>query len=182
MIRTKANRTRFGRLLAAFLTVLMVGGILGGSITASASNWKYDFPADAATVRVTLNGQQILEGEAAILNSVTYIPLRSFCDALGVDSITWNGKTNVATVKKNGVTIDVPNHGTYITANGRYFYTGQPIRNISDRLFLPIRPLAQAFGLSVTWDPATRTAILHQTGEVLVSGSLFYNKNDCYWL
>ena len=177
------GRKRTKRAVAWMMVLLMTVGMFGTGLSAAAANeWKYQFPADAAHVNVTLDGKRILEGETAIMNSTTYVPLRSFCDIFGVDSIRWNAATNVATVQYGSTTVQVPNHGSYITANGRISYTKEPIRNINDRLFVPIRPLAEAFCLSVNWNSYTRTAELKRTGNVLISSSVYYDKDECFWL
>ena len=51
--------------------------------------------AAAPTVPITLESGKTIDG--ILLDSVTYIPLRRFCDAMGGAQITWNAKTNTAT-------------------------------------------------------------------------------------
>ena len=140
------------------------------------------FPEGSASVKITLDGKRILEGQAAIIDSVTYVPLRSFSELAGADTITWNASTRTATVKKGSVTMYVTDGGTYIQALGRYFHTGERVLNIDNRLFVPIRPLAKVFSIDVAWNNATRTVALTSTGKVLKSASAFYNADDLYWL
>lgn len=144
--------------------------------------WKYDFPADAAAVNITLDGKAVLDGEAAILTSITYVPLRSFSELCGADSIKWDQSSRTATVKKGNTTIKITDGSYYIEASDRYFYSSVPVRNIDNRLFVPIRAIAKAFCVEVDWDPYTRTAVLTSTGKTLTPGSKFYNSNDLYWL
>lgn len=146
------------------------------------ANFKYDFPAGAASVSVKLDLKRILEGEAAIINSVTYVPLRSFSELLGAESIEWNEKTRIASVKKSNTTVKVSDRLPYVEANGRYFYSNEPIKNISDRLFVPIRLLCSALCVDVEWNNSTRTVELTSTKKQLVSGASYYNSNDLYWL
>lgn len=146
------------------------------------SGWIYDFPSDAASVSVSIDGQKVLVGEAAILNDVTYVPLRSFSELFGADSIEWNGKTGVATIKKGNTVINIGDRLHYIEASGRYFYSSAPVRNISNRLFVPIRVIAKAFCVDVGWDNASRTVTLKDTGEVLLSADQYYSADDLYWL
>ena len=140
------------------------------------------FPPDAAPVRVTLDGKPILEGQAAILSSVTYVPLRAFSELVGANSVTWNAHTRTATVTKGSTVLHVTDSGYYVEAQGRYFYTPQPVRNIGDRLFVPIRPLASVFCLDLAWIDSTRTVALTTTGKTLKSASSFYDADDLYWL
>ncbi len=145
-------------------------------------NPKYDFPEGAAGVSIRLDGKDILQGEAAIIGSLTYIPLRSFAELCGADGIEWNERTRTATIKKQNTTIKISDRLQYIEASGRYFYFSEPIRNISDRLFLPIRPLCKALAVDVEWDAKERTVVLTSSKEALVPSDKYYNSGDVYWL
>jgi N-acetylmuramoyl-L-alanine amidase len=142
----------------------------------------YRFPEGAVPVGITLDGETVLQGEAVIIRSVTYVPLRSFAEMAGADSIEWNAKTATATVTKGSVRMEITDGGYYIVASGRYFYTPEPVLNISDRLFVPIRPLAKCFSLDLQWDGASRTVALRTTGKTLTPGSAYYDAEDLYWL
>ena len=72
-------------------------------------------------VSVSLDGRRILNGEAQIIGSTTYVPLRAFCDAIGWCRISWDASTRTATVSTGTLTIDAKQNALYITANGRYF-------------------------------------------------------------
>lgn len=171
------------RLLRLFLLFGLVTSMLLSALSLGVSAAEpIQLPPDAAPVRVTLDGRTILDGQAAILSSVTYVPLRAFSELLGADSVSWNSRTSVATVTKGKTVLHISDGGYYVEANGRYFYTPQPVRNIGNRLFVPIRPLAAAFCLELFWDGATRTVSLSSTGASLKSGSLFYDSGELYWL
>lgn len=148
----------------------------------SASAAEYDFPANSAPVNVALDGKQVLKGQAVIINSVTYVPVRAFSELLGAEDISWNAKTQTATVKKGSVTVYITNGALYISANGRYFYTVEKVLNINNRLFVPIRALAEPFCASVDWNASTRTVVVTSSKKTLVSGTNYYNSNDVYWL
>ena len=150
--------------------------------TAAASSVQVVFPEGSATVNVTLNGNQVLQKRAAIINSVTYVPLREFSELAGADSVKWNATTRVATVKHGNITLYVTDGGYYISALERYFYTGEKVLNIGGRLFVPIRPLAKIFSLSVNWSAETRTVSLASNDQALKSASAFYDQDDLYWL
>lgn len=169
------------RVLSALMAVLLLSAAMMIS-TSAATERRYDFPADAASVRVTLDGREVLTDEAVILRSVTYVPLRSFSELAGADEISWNARTATATVKKGPTTISVANGYYYIVASGRYFYTAEPILNISGRLFVPIRPLAKAFCMELSWDHASRTVVLRSTEKTLTPASAYYDSDDLYWL
>lgn len=174
----KKGLARAGVLLTA---AVLIASMLGVSVSA-ATDRKYNFPDGAADVSLTLDGEPVLVGEAAIINSVTYVPLRSASELVGADSIKWNAATQTATVKKGNVTLTVKNNGNYLEAVGRYFYTPERVRNIDDRLFVPIRPFAAIFCLDLYWNGATRTVELKNTGKTLQSAPSYYDADDLYWL
>ncbi len=173
------NRKRAGRLAVLLLALMMAGSFLMGTVSASGI---YDFPSGSAPVRVTLDGKEVLSGEAVIIRSVTYVPLRSFAELAGADSITWNAKTATATVKKGSITMTVTDGGYYLVASERYFYTGEAVLNINNRLFVPIRPLAKVFSMELQWKGDSRTVALTSTGKTLAPASEYYNSKDLYWL
>ena len=183
----KEKRLKFKRIIrisriitTVFATVLMLFALL--SFTASAEDSKYDFPLSAVQVNIELDGRRVLEGEAAIIDSVTYVPLRSFSQLCNADSITWNSKTRTATVEKYNMRASISEQSPYIEASGRYFMLNTPILNISDRLFVPIRELSKLFSIEVKWDANTLTVVLKNTNKAFISGEKFYNKDDLYWL
>lgn len=177
MKRTKQKNGGL-RWVALSLGLLIALGSIGFSVGAKESH----FPEGSAPVRVTLDGKEILSGEAMIYQSVTYVPLRSFSELAGADSVTWNGRTATATVKKGSTVISVTDGYYYIIASGRYFYTVTPILNLSGRLYVPIRALAKSFCMNLHWNGATRTVELSSTGKSLTPASSYYASEDLYWL
>ncbi|MBR6529930.1 MAG: cell wall hydrolase [Clostridia bacterium] len=139
-------------------------------------------PRHGAPVSVTLDGVRILDGEAQIIGSTTYVPLRRFCDAVGWCSIQWNAGTRTATVSTGSLSITARQNALYIVANGRCLYTVDKILNLDGTLWVPIRPLAKAYGMELSWDGDSRTVRLSSTGKVISSGDSFYRSDDVLWL
>ena len=152
------------------------------AVEASAEERAYDFPDGSAPVSVYYSGRQILPEESVIIDSVTYVPVRAFSDEMGAESVFWNAISRTATVKKDGITINIGDKATYIEASGRILYSPTGVKNINDRLFVPIRPLAAALSLDVDWDADTRSVLLEKSKEKFVSGAEFYNSDDLYWM
>ena len=175
--KEKRNR-RFGRLCVFFLTAFTIGclGIFGAS-AASVS-----FPAGSLPARVYLDGEEILADECALINSVTYVPLRKFSNLFDECDVSWNGATNTATVKTDDLTIYAQTGALYITANGHYFYTVEEILNLNGTLYVPIRPLTRAFNATLKWNEQKRvTEITSPTGTAAVPYAS-YHQDDLYWL
>ena len=70
----------------------------------------------------------------------------------------------------------------YIEASGRYFYLSNPLKNINDRIFLPVRIAAKLFCVDVDWNADSRTVVLKSTNRSFINGSEYYNSDDLYWL
>ncbi len=138
--------------------------------------------ATAPPIPISLENGKTVNGE--LIDSTTYIPLRRFCDAMGGATIEWNARTSTATVTNSarGLHMTVKQGASYIVANGRYFYAPTGVRNVGGSLYVPIRPLAKAYCLDVTWSDATRSVALSSTGKSLTSGDSFYKSDEVYWL
>lgn len=152
------------------------------TIEAAEAKQKYDFPDGATTVSVYNNGRRILAEESAIIDSVTYVPVRAFSEEMDADSVSWNAKNKTAIVKKGGISINIKDGAKYIEASGRFLYLPTGVKNINDRLFVPIRPLAAALSRDVLWDGSTRSVLISESAAPFVSGARFYNDTDLYWL
>ena len=175
--RKRKNNKRIGYITAILSAIMMIALCVIGANAA-----EYDFPEGSASVNVTYNGRRVLEGEAAIIDDVTYVPLRSFSEIMGAEKIEWNDRSRTATVKKYNMTATVSQSTPYIEASGRYFYLSNPLKNINDRIFLPVRIAAKLFCVDVDWNADSRTVVLKSTNKPFVNGYEYYNKDDLYWL
>jgi N-acetylmuramoyl-L-alanine amidase len=141
------------------------------------------YAANASSVDVYVNGEKLKTIDSPrIINATTYVPLRAMCELFGADRISWNDGTKTATVHARGIKIHIQQGNTYIEANGRYFASYEPVRNIDGKLYLPVRLITAAFASSLTWDGATYTVYITDSGKVPASGDSVYDANDVYWL
>ena len=141
------------------------------------------FPSDSTPTDIYLDGAEVLDGDCVIWNSITYVPLRKFCNLFDGCTFEWNGGTSTATVQtEHGMTLIVQSGALYIYANGHYFYTVGKIQNWSGSLYVPIRPLARAFDSELTWNGARHAVeLLSPEGAPMVAWAS-YNESDLYWL
>ncbi len=134
-----------------------------------------------ARIPILLNGARILDG--LLIHETTYIPLRSFTEALTEASITYDAALREATVTDEGLTMLVRDGGHVVYANGRALYTLTPAVVMSDgRMYLPIRTAARVMGVSVGWDNGTRSVSLEGEESYLLPAEQYYNKDSLYWL
>ena len=135
-------------------------------------------------MKVMINGTHINEDSGAVLqDSVTYVPLRSFMDSLGVEySITWNEQKHRATVYAPNLYLTVTEGARYLTANDRCLYLFGTSFLYQDRLMVPIRPLAKACGLDVIWDEYACEVRVEGEYSPILCADYFYDETDLYWL
>ena len=183
-----ARQERYIRRLKIFFRVCAICfcicfcALLVVTIEAAEARQKYDFPDGATSVSVYNNGRQILAEESAIIDSVTYVPVRAFSEELGAESVSWSASSRTATVKKGGISIKITDGANFIEASGRILYAPTGVKNINDRLFVPIRPLAAALSNDVEWNGSTKSVSLSQSASAFTTGARFYNETDLYWL
>ena len=170
-------KSKLRRICAGALTALCLLGLLTFGASAAVV-----FPEGSTPTQVYLDGKAVLEGECIILQSVTYVPLRNFCNLFRDCKISWNAKTSTATVKSDALTMTVQSGAIYITANGHVYYTVGAVRNLNGHLYVPIRPLARAFDLELEWNAKARRVELDSTGSTGGVSAASYNKDDLYWL
>ena len=131
---------------------------------------------------IYLNGKEIKDSEALLIDSLTYIPLRKLAESVRDCTIKYNDKTRTATVTYGDTTISVTTGRRYISVNGRYFYCIGEVKNVNGSLYVPIRPLARALQLNVEWNSKMRSVELEKASWTLEDAESYYNADELYWL
>ena len=184
-MKQKKGSGRKQRLIASVVSGLLMA-VITVSITATpiSAAYKAGFLPGNATeeIPIALNGRRILEASAYLIDSTTYVPLRAFCDAVDECSIWWDGQAKTAVVERDGLYLTAHPGESYISVNGRYFYTDRPVINLDGRVYLPVRPMAKAFSLDLVWDSEKREVKLFTTGKRTKWASEVYDDDDLYWL
>lgn len=133
---------------------------------------------DVSIIPCDANGNYV---EPFIIDGTTYLPVRAIGNAMGL-SANWNPDTNTVALTSGGQKVNGTSTGntpsgyrevtktlTYndikITVDGREIIpmaNGSPVEPfiIEGTTYLPVRGIASALGLNVSWDGATNTAIL----------------------
>ncbi len=147
----------------------------------------------ADDITVTLNGEAVdcasYGQPATIVNGRTLVPLRAIFEALGA-SVEWDQATKTVTSALGDttveLTIDIP--VMYVNGEGKELDVAGTIMN--GRTLVPARAVAEAFGVDVKWDAATRTVILEKSnaapapeGAILwnIGGKNFASIEDSSW-
>ena len=181
--KKEVNLLKKGSIRAAAVLLTLVMLLSTFAIGASAETQKSGgFPQGSSAVTLELEGNQVLKGRSALINSVTYVAIRDFCNLFDGFEVSWDAKTRTAVVNKGTHVVTATVGDRYVYAQGRCFYTVEPIIIIDNSMFLPVRAIAKAIGVEVSWNDSTRSVTLRNTGVLPRSGSDFYNADDLYWL
>ena len=173
------RHARIRKLICLMLSLVTIASVMAIGVSAEGTTK----PADSVPTTVYLDGYRVLDGDCVIWNSVTYVPLRKFCNLFDQCSFSWDGKTSTATVStQSGMTLILRTGEIYLYANGHYFYTVGAIQNWDGSLYVPIRPLARAFDAQLQWNNARRAVELTSPkGAPMVSWAK-YDSDEVYWL
>lgn len=129
-------------------------------------------PASAASVvRVTIDGQAVAFDDTyghPFIDGAnrTQVPFRKTLEAFGC-AVTWEADTRTAVAEKDGITVRVPIGVPQIQVNGAAQAIDTSAILVSDRTYLPIRAVLEAFGAQVTWNNDTRCVVVTTGDPVL---------------
>lgn len=138
-------------------------------------------------ISVKLDGKDVFnyhsENKAVLKDSVTYVPLRSFCDLMGGE-VKWEEKTRTARVTALSIDLSASEGAQYIIVNDRALYCPGGIFITDGALYVPVRVLAKAFGLEVEWRADENIGYVELTsgGARLEHASDVYDAEVLYWL
>ena len=186
----KNMRKIWKKVMSFTLFLAIIGGITAMMPRSYADDFEKDITEFERMERSAISHSDIevalyindekMESSGRLIEDTTYTPLRSICDEMEESDIQWDN--GIATVKSETLEMSVQQGSNFITANDRILYYAKPIKNIEGRIYVPIRVLAKAYGLSVEWDDKTKSVKLYGSPKGLKHGSEFYDGNDLYWL
>jgi len=126
-------------------------------------------------------GTAYINESAYLINDTTYVPLRAAATLAGA-KVGFDNSTRTATVTMTGLDLIVADGAYVVYANERPLLSVTPAMILSDgRMYIPVRTLAKALGLSVEWTKE-RTVRLSGAIKPLAHANDYYNKDNLYWL
>ena len=133
-------------------------------------------------IPVNIAGKDLAD-KALLINDTTYVTLRSFSDALTNVKISYNGWQRRAEVVAQGLLLSATDGAYVVEANGRALFSMTPVVIMSNgKMYVPVRTLAKAYGVSVLWQNDTRTVNIRGAFSPLESAETFYDQDELYWL
>lgn len=137
-------------------------------------------PASAAAApALIVNGvDRTAEAMTTARSGTTYVSLRMVSDTLDSSSmVSW--ENGVARVQTGQLSLTAKPGDNYIMVNGKKVPVPTGVQLIQGRTLVPIRPLAEAFGAAVYWNPLSGAVSLISDPSDR-SGN--YDADELYWL
>ncbi len=135
-----------------FLSILLIALTLALSLTVLASAERY--------VTVILDGKPLeFDVRAEIINGRTMVPLRKIFESMGA-VVSWDDDTRTAFAVKGTRTVEAQINNTQMKINSVTKSLDTPPMLKGGRTLVPVRFVAEAYGVLVEWDDATSTVTL----------------------
>jgi|GEM_PF-1521172 len=158
------------RFLTAAACLLMLAGGSAGAAAAddAAGQAMADMPMGmameasapvASDMKLTLDGHNLALDAAYLIDNSLFVPYRAFAEGIGGE-VGWDEATKTVTVQKGGNTIKLTIGSREANVNGVAVTMVGPAQLIDGSTFVHSRFLAEAFGIMVHYDDATRTVDL----------------------
>ncbi len=136
---------------------ILTTAILCTSILSTSTVFSTTLVEAARPITVTVNGSKVVyDAQPVIQKGSTLVPLRQTVEALGVD-VVWDNATQTitATSEDSTVVLTIGSNNAY--KDGELVYLSTPSAMINGRTYVPLRFLAEGFGLTVDYDASTST-------------------------
>ena len=102
-----------------------------------------------------------------IINDRTLVPVRVISEGFGA-TVTWDGATQTATVKKGNTEIKLTIGASEMTVDGASIAIDAPASLINDRTFVPLRAISEALGKIVYYNDNYKMIVIGYKNDVFM--------------
>jgi len=145
------------KFISIILTVCMILSVSSVSVSANERLQTKDI------ITITIDGEYLdcsVYGQLPVaINGSTLVPLRSVFEALGA-TVKWDADTSSVVSFKDDVSIILALNSTQMYVSGEIKTLSVPAQSMNNRIMVPVRAIAEAFGCDVRWDGDTRTVVI----------------------
>ena len=137
----------------------------------------FSLPAIAkGGIDVFVNGEKIeFDVPPQTINYRTMVPVRAIFEALGAD-VRWEELTQTVTATRKNSIVQLSVGLSNMFVDGKTYIIDAPACIIDDRVLVPARTVAEAFGAEVVWDDeANAVLITTNTSDFNADGSCYPN-------
>ena len=109
---------------------------------------------DNKSLKVFVNDTWLItEIQPQIISGAAMVPAKEFLGAFGA-GLTWDNQTKKMVAVKDDILLELTVDSTNAVLNGTEITLGAAPRIISGSLMVPVRTIADAFGVELKWDAA----------------------------
>ena len=154
--RVPISGGRFNLQPGIYFSSSLSGGVV---IVVRDANAPTPIPA-AIPISVYLDGSALIfDVPPMLIDGRVFVPMRAIFEALGAE-VAWDADTQTATGTKDETVVVLPIGSTSPMVNGAVVSIDTPGVIIDGRTLVPLRFVAESFGVSVEWDGDTRTVTI----------------------
>lgn len=119
-----------------------------------------------------------------IKNGTTFVPVRSLCNALGIDNITWDESEKSVHINTGENQIKLWVGKSYAYKNGKKYELTSKCEIKDGRTMIPLRFVCESLGAEVLWDGVYSFIDIKKDGVVVSDDCVAsnYTKDDVRWL
>ena len=129
-------------------------------------------------ITVTIDGNPIeFDVPPMIINDRTMVPMRAIFEELGA-TVDWNDETKTAFGEMSGIGVSFTLDDIIMIKNTVPTELDTPATIVNDRVLLPIRAVAESFGMNVLWNNSSRTVIIDSSNNLK---TLYYDDSNMVW-
>lgn len=137
--------------------LILSGGVLVAPLSALAQEQE---PAQVPVTIVDADGEMIItDPPPIIVENRTMVPIFTFAKALQA-KVVWDADQRMVMVTKGRDVMRIRVDSDQAKISGQSLSFGVPACIVSDRVYVPLRSVAEALGEKVDWNDATRTVTL----------------------
>ncbi len=157
------------RLLAITLVLAILAFAVPGQANAQGINGTLFFVGS----KEYISGKYVYNMDVApfIENGRTYVPIRYLANALNITeaNIVWSAPTQTVSLTKEGFGTIYLSVGNAIMRNNNNIQLSMDVAPVIryDRVFLPARYAAEAFGETVSWEPETNGVLISKNNPTI---------------
>ena len=113
-------------------------------------------------VNLNINGKDITSEVAPrLINERTMVPVRAILEEIGA-SVNWNEEQRTVTAEKGNIKFSMALDEDFYTVNGKVVSMDSKAVVVKNRILVPARYVAQAFGLKVEWNSDEKTVYINE--------------------
>lgn len=121
--------------------------------------------ATESNIDVVYHGKSIVfDAEPYYLNGRIMVPVRAIFEAIGA-KVDWDDETQTATATMDDTTVTMQCGSSQYMINGTEYTMDAEVEKHSDRIFAPVRYVAQGFGRKISYHQNSETAYISDSNE-----------------